>query len=147
MVSEFQSTNRQSGVMLLEALLAILVFSVGILSLVGLQALAVNQSSDARYRSEAALLANELIAQMWVSDRSVAALQNNFNTGGAAYAPWLVRVQAALPGVIEDEDTEPLVNVDVNGVATVTVRWRAPNEPQEAAPRSYIVVAQMGVLP
>ena len=46
--------RRQGGFMLIEALIAILIFSIGILGIVGLQAAAVNQSTDARYRSEAA---------------------------------------------------------------------------------------------
>jgi type IV pilus assembly protein PilV len=44
--------------MLLEALIAILIFSFGILGLVGLQANAINLSTDAKYRADAALLAN-----------------------------------------------------------------------------------------
>ena len=46
----------QSGVMLLEALIAILIFSLGILSLVALQATAVQLTSDAKYRTDATLL-------------------------------------------------------------------------------------------
>ena len=77
------NTNGQSGVILIEALVAILIFSVGILALVGLQATAIKQSTDARYRTEAAALANELIAEMWVSDRTTATLITNFATGAS----------------------------------------------------------------
>ena len=56
--------------MLLEAFIAILIFSMGILAIVGMQASAVKTSADAKYRSEASLLANELIGQMWVSNRT-----------------------------------------------------------------------------
>jgi type IV pilus assembly protein PilV len=70
--------------MLIEALIALLIFSVGILGIVGLQASAVNTSADAKYRSEAALLANELIGRMWVSDRTQLTLANNFKGGDAA---------------------------------------------------------------
>ena len=72
---------------LIESLLAILIFSLGILALVGLQAAAVKQSADAKYRTEAALLANEIIGQMWVSDRTTAVLQGNFNSPGGARKP------------------------------------------------------------
>lgn len=61
MNSQTRFARQQSGVILLEALLAILIFSLGILALVGLQAAAVKQSADAKYRTEAALLANEVI--------------------------------------------------------------------------------------
>jgi type IV pilus assembly protein PilV len=53
--------------MLLEALIAILIFSLGILSLVALQATSIQLTSDAKYRTDATLLANRLIGQMWVS--------------------------------------------------------------------------------
>ena len=75
--------RQQSGMILIEALLAILIFSLGILALVGLQATSVKQSADAKYRTEAALLANEIIGQMWVSDRTTAVLQANFESPGA----------------------------------------------------------------
>ena len=70
--------RRESGMMLIEALVAILIFSIGILALVGLQATAVKQSTDARFRSDAAALTNDIIAEMWVSDRTTATLNANF---------------------------------------------------------------------
>lgn len=130
----------QSGVMLLEALIAILIFSLGILALVGLQATAINQSTDARYRSEAALLANDIIGQMWATDRQPATLQANFNTGGALYNTWLPRVRAALPGVAANP---PTIVVDGQGVATVTINWLAPYEAPNTPAHNYLVVAQI----
>lgn len=134
----------QSGVILLEALLAILVFSVGILALVGLQAAAVKQSSDARYRTEAALLANEILGQMWVSDRTVTTLQTNFATGESAadYKAWADKVKGRLPGAA-NAVLAPDVAVGVDGTVTITVKWLAPNEPANASPHSYVVVAQI----
>src|SRR6478609_8169168 len=70
----------QGGVMLLEVLIAILIFSLGILGVVGLQAIAVQQSTDARYRADAAQLVDRLIGQMWTSDRTPANLQQLFSS-------------------------------------------------------------------
>ena len=72
----------QSGIMLLEALVAILIFSIGILAMVALQAVAIKQSGDANYRTRSTLLANRLIGQMWVTPGDVAAMKANFETGG-----------------------------------------------------------------
>jgi len=91
--------------MLLEALISILIFSIGILAIIGLQAAAVKASSDAKYRSDASLLANQLIGQMWVSNRASATLQTNFQTGGVAYTAWLADVQFALPLVAANPPT------------------------------------------
>ena len=129
---------------LIESLLAILIFSLGILALVGLQAAAVKQSADAKYRTEAALLANEVIGQMWVSDRTTATLQGNFNSpGGAAYNNWLARVGGVLPGVVANSPTAPTIAIDADGIATVTVNWNAPNEPAGTPIHQYIAIAQI----
>src|SRR6218665_3648235 len=93
----------QDGVMLIEALIAILIFSVGVLGIIGLQASAVKASSDAQYRSEAALLANELIGRMWAGDRTQATLQANYNsaTNGALFQQWAwAGSNAGAPGTL-----------------------------------------------
>jgi len=125
---------------LIEALLAILIFSLGILALVGLQAAAIKQSADAKYRTEAALLTNEIIGQMWVSDRTTAVLQANFNTGGTTYNNWFARVSGILPGVAANP---PAIAIDAQGIATVTVNWIAPNEPAGTPAHQYIAMAQI----
>jgi len=127
--------------MLLEGLIAILIFSLGILALVGLQAMAVKQVSDAGYRSEAGLLVNQLIGAMWVGDRTPAALKTNFKSpDGAAYLAWLGNVSAALPGVTSNKP-EVLVNDD--GTVIVSVYWVAPNEVSGTFRHEYKVSAQI----
>ena len=74
----------QKGVMLLEALIAILIFSLGVLGVVAMQASAISASRDAHYRGIAAQLADELIGQMWAGDRSGPALQDMFQ-GSAGF--------------------------------------------------------------
>ena len=53
------------GFTLIEILVSLLVFSVGILGMAGFQAMATRNSVDASERGRAALLANELVAKMW----------------------------------------------------------------------------------
>lgn len=135
---------RQSGSMLLEALIAVLIFSMGILAIVGMQASAVKASSDAKYRSDASMVANQLIGEMWVSNRTAATLQNNFQGGagndGPLYTAWLADVQAALPGAAANP---PVVTVAAGNLVTITVFWIAPGEPAGTAPHSFNVVAQI----
>ncbi len=145
-----QGTRRQQGgVMLLEALIAILIFSIGILGVVGMQATAVKQSTDARYRAEAAHLANQLIGTMWTSNRALNPLQTRFNTCDTAatcagYQEWLEKVAETLPGVEPSSPTEPTVNVDADGIVTISIFWRAPGDPEDEAPHRYDVQAQIG---
>ena len=127
---------RQQGSALLEALIAILIFSMGILALVGLQAASVKLSSGAQYRTEASLLANQLIGQMWVSDRTPPTLQTNFQGGegidGASYTAWAANVAAALPGVSGVAANQPTVKIEpaANTSRLVTIRlfWKLPDE-------------------
>jgi type IV pilus assembly protein PilV len=139
--------RKQSGSMLLEGLIAILLFSVGILAVVGLQAASVKLVGDAQYRSDASLLANQLIGQMWASDRTPATLQTNFSSpSGAQYTNWLNNVKADLPGVTGNE---PVVAIAApanpthapSSVVTVTIYWNAPNEPAKA--HKYTIVAEI----
>lgn len=120
---------RQRGASLLEALIGILIFSVGILALVGMQALAIKHMSDAKYRSDAAFFANEIIAQIWVNRANLASY--HFPTGSGAWPPaldsWVASIKDGenrLPGVTA---AALLPIVDVSGTrVTVTVRWQLP---------------------
>ncbi len=57
-----RSRQAQKGVFLLEALIAILIFSLGILGMVAMGGTAIAAQSDAQYRTEAANYANEIAA-------------------------------------------------------------------------------------
>lgn len=65
--------SAQRGVVLLEALVAVLIFSMGVLALVGLQAAMVKNTSDAQYRSEASFIAQQWIGMMWSNPANAAA--------------------------------------------------------------------------
>ena len=140
--------KKQAGSMLLEALISILLFSIGILAIVGLQAASIKMVGDAKYRSDASLLANQLVGQMWASDRTPATLQTNFssNPAGPLYTDWVNSVSTSLPGVTGNE---PVVTIAASSfpttapssVVTVTIYWNSPNEPAKA--HQYIIVAEI----
>ena len=159
-VHRVAAASAQSGVMLLEALIAILIFSVGLLGIVGLQAKAVSQVSDARFRSEAALLANQLVASMRTQinntltvDQNIAALQANFNGssacagGTSGYCNFVSTVSANLPMGSHHIAPAPSVAVDNTGAATITIYWRSPEDDTAkntaVAPHQYVTVAQI----
>jgi type IV pilus assembly protein PilV len=129
----------QQGVMLLEALMGILIFSIGILAILGMQAVAMRTTIDAKYRSEAGFLANEIIGTMWVNQANLA----NYGTAtltcpAAPPCAWIARVTTVLP-----QDTGTPANtaptIVVNGrQVTVTVRWMRPGE---TAVSNHVAVA------
>jgi type IV pilus assembly protein PilV len=124
-----KSNAGQRGATLLEALIGILIFSVGILALVGMQALAIKHMSDAKYRSDAAFFANQLIGQMWVNRGVNGANLVNYAYAGSGAPPvvidnWVTSIQNALPGVTAAAN-RPIVTV-AGTTVTITVRWQLP---------------------
>lgn len=125
--------NAQSGVMLLEALIGILIFSLGILAMVGMQAMSIRLASDSRDRAEASTLASQLIGEMWVNRTALATYQySGTGTAPAALTNWVARVNASLPDAAANP---PIVTVGASplGAAvgtqtTVTLRWRNPTD-------------------
>jgi type IV pilus assembly protein PilV len=133
----------QHGAALLEALIAILIFSIGILAAVGMQAAAIKNVTESKYRTDAAFLANKLFAQMWT---------NAVNVGSYAY-PGSGTVPTPLAGWITDVNAmpsastlPPIVTVTnttaQGGTVTVQIRWQLPEEKSKGlAPHNYTAVA------
>lgn len=131
------SRRSQHGAMLVEALMAVLVFSLGVLGIVGLQAQSIRHVNDAQYRGEAIFLANALVAQMWADDRSATDpgyLKATYEdgSGGPGYAAFKEMVRR-LPGA-DLSGNAPTVTVaagptPTSSVVTVTVFWQAPGDP------------------
>jgi type IV pilus assembly protein PilV len=141
-----RSLPSQSGVMLVEVLIAILIFSVGLLGIVGMQGMAIQQVTDARFRTDAALLANQLIARMWVTDRSVVTLENNFATDKPVYDAWVGAADE--PGTVlgtlpAADQKKPTVDISTTGVATITLFWRAPGETDQLKYHQYVAITQV----
>jgi type IV pilus assembly protein PilV len=141
-MTRIQIAARQGGVVLIEALLGILIFSIGILALIGMQSVAVKNTTDARYRTEAAYLANSILSQIRL-DMGNVVFYDDSNTG--VYAPrssWRNQVEALLPGIkIASAQRVPQIAIvpgptyagdtDPPSRVTVTIRWLQPGETEE----------------
>ncbi len=116
------------GSSLIDALLALLLFSIGMLALLRLLSSALAESANAQYRQQASQLASALVARMWTGDRSLTALQSRFgDTQSADYQSWLAQVQARLPGTASAA-LEPVVTIDAQRQVTITLRWQAASD-------------------
>ena len=130
---------RQQGSVLVEGLIAILIFSLGILSIVALLGASVKFTSNAKYRTEANLLAGQIIGQMWVDDKSNAALLNNYSSpDGDVFSAWKESVAETLPGT-KAEGNEPTIEIDGDNVVTVTIRWQLPGQ----VPNNHVAIARV----
>jgi type IV pilus assembly protein PilV len=130
--------SKQTGSFILEALISILIFSIGILGIVGLQAAAIKDTAAAKYRTDASLLVNQIVGQMWVDDKTNAGLIANYESpGGAKYLDWKSGVVQALPGA---SATPPTITIGANNAVTVTVWWQSPDE---FTPHNYTAIANV----
>jgi type IV pilus assembly protein PilV len=113
---------QQQGFALLEALVAILIFSVGILSLVGMQATATRYATDSQFRSTASYLANQRLAELWVA--------SPLTIVSAGPLPL-----SALPGGTRTDT----VAADATGgfVVTVKINWQMPGD---ATPHTHVAM-------
>ncbi len=133
--------------MLLEALIGILIFSVGILALIGMQATAMRTTIDAKYRSEASFLANEILGRMWVDRANLANYATSSGTpAGCPAAPvcyWIDRVEGLLPNATGANAPEIVITTDpalLTNEITVTVRWQPPGD---ATVSNHVAVTQI----
>jgi type IV pilus assembly protein PilV len=91
------SRKNQQGVFLLEALIGIIIFSIGILTMIALQTTAISVQSDAQYRIEAANLANRMLGDIVLS----------VNRDGANQTAQTANVQASLLAFVHQPTESP----------------------------------------
>lgn len=103
--------SAQQGVVLLEAMIAILLFSMGVLAIVGLQAAMIKNTADSKYRAEASYIAQQRIGLMWSDPANI-----------GSYLEANADISTLLPGGLLTV-TQPVV-----GQFTFVVGWTAPGE-------------------
>jgi len=130
----------QCGFTLMEVLISLLVFSIGVLGLLGLQGGAVRFSTDAQQRADATFLADQLFARMLISDPTTIATFAHRATGTAKCAPtgassanavvteWLGEVTATL-GAKATASLQQIVVDPATGQVTVRLCWQNGNDP------------------
>lgn len=117
------TVRAQRGFTLVEVMISLIVFSIGVIGLVRLQARASSAAIESEDRTRAALLAEDLISTMWL--RGTSALDSTTLTA------WESRLTDAtalgLPG-------SPAYTVNTaGGVTTVTITWQSPTRTDSAA--------------
>jgi|SRR6478672_7588326 len=127
--------RHQAGVMLIEALIGILIFSIGILALLGMQGAAMKNTTDAKYRSEASYLASQIIGQMWVDIANLPSYDTDNAVAYGARDTWVNKVANTLPGVTVAGARTPTIQVGPDAVlglanqeVRVQVQWQQPGE-------------------
>lgn len=125
------------GFMLIEALVALLIFAFGVLGIVGLQASMTKAQTQSKFRADASLLAQQAIGAMWADSANMASYATAACAGYARCNVWRTRVAATLPGGTAAIDLGAAPEVQI------TITWTAPNEPTH----SYIAVSAVAANP
>lgn len=116
----------ESGFTLVEALVALLVLSIGLLGVAGLQLTALRNNNSASYRSQATYLAYDIADRMRANRRAATEGQYNItmdsdaedapeSRAGADLAAWITMLGATLPagdGSIEFDDDEAIITIE-----------------------------------
>lgn len=106
-------SKTQRGVALLESLIALLIFSMGILAIIGLQGFMVKGTTESKARSDASFLVQNRIAMMWADPANLAGY---------------VEDNTPVPGLPNGLRDTAVVAVTDGADVTVTITWQLPNE-------------------
>jgi type IV pilus assembly protein PilV len=157
------SRKSQSGVLLIEAMVAILIFTIGVIALMGVQAAAVRSNSDAKIRMDAEFFTDQLLSEMAVDGRDVAgniswtSLRDKYasTTAGGGFLRWRTRLQDVANNGIPQAGTAaaPLTvtvaqaltaggapSVPPAAVVTINIQWLGPND-LTATPRQLVTTS------
>jgi type IV pilus assembly protein PilV len=161
------AARSERGGFLLEALVGILIFTLGVIGLFALQARAIGYTSDVQYRGQAAYLANAYLSKMWAMPR--ATLTTLFdNAGEAEYDAFQAAILVGprrLPGADDPAlAPNPLVTItqppagglpnaggnisltDNSTLVTITILWQ--QSAAEGAPpttHQYTITSILGI--
>ncbi len=103
--------SSQSGIALIEALVALAVFSFGILALIGLQALMLKNTTTSKMRSDASYIAQKRVGEMWADSANL-----------ANYVETDTDISSLIPGGLRT------VELVAGTQYEVTVGWTLPGE-------------------
>lgn len=134
--------------MLLEALIGVVIFALGILALIGLQSTAIKDANEAKYRSDASFLTNRVIGDLWLADKTaLAGFAGTYSATSNAGSAWADAATDPLTG-LPNGSIDVVVNVindatgEVRNEVVVTVTWQAPGStPHNFTQRAVIVDA------
>jgi type IV pilus assembly protein PilV len=111
--------NTHRGMALIEVLVSLLLFSFGVLGLIGLEARSVNFSVDAEDRNRAALIANEITSTIW--------LANTVAVSAPVLAAWQVRVADPTLGGLPNGLLTVTPVAGTTNSADIALSWKPPS--------------------
>lgn len=120
--------QRSAGVSLVEVLVSVVVFSVGLLGSAGLMGASMRSTNTAYYRSQATVLADDILDRMRANVQAARDQEYDIDLGPSYAAntgtmerydceEWVETLAATFP------DGEGIVDVTPSGDVTITIQW------------------------
>ena len=110
------AARHQSGVALIETLVALLIFSFGLLGLFGLAARAINFSVNAEDRNRAALFASDVASTMWTS--------GTVKVPDATLTAWQTAVKDTTHAGVPNGTISVTTVTGTTNSADITITWK-----------------------
>jgi type IV pilus assembly protein PilV len=159
--------SAQGGFMIIEALIAILIFSLGILGMIAMGGTAIGAQSDARYRTDASRLAENLASRIAIGVTRTADAKDLADSllkyahhpdgtqcgeftgddGDSLVTAWAAEAKTVGPGLpglpgVTAKSTQVKIDNTVTGFnrVEITVCWRDPTTAASAAMRRHTLV-------
>jgi len=131
---------RQRGFALMDALVSIAIFGLGITGLAGLQATLLAQNTQSNYRVQAAAFANSLVGVALADTSNLSCYAGTTGCGSSAASgvltTWRQEVLSTLPGAV---DSPPQLELGNDGMFTVRLFWKLP---REDVTHNYVLTTQ-----
>jgi type IV pilus assembly protein PilV len=123
------SRQHQTGAYLLEALIGMLIFALGVLGIVGLQAASLRTTADSGLRAEAVFAVSQLLGQMWTDDRANLPIYTS-TVAGQPYKDFAAQLKAAQGGAWVQDPTVLIDNFaappsQTSNSVTIQIFWRS----------------------
>lgn len=115
---------KNKGFFIIEALIAVLVFMIGILGVLQIQLTQMQATADAQYRMQASYMADNIMSKI-VLDKSN--LNNYVSGSNDEYTTWFNDLKGVLPAV---SDNPPVITTSEspNGgtLVKIIIKWKSP---------------------
>jgi hypothetical protein len=119
----------QKGIFIIESLIALLVFLIGILAILKYQGENIIATTQSQNRITATFLADGLLGTMWLNKNHLA----EFSDGShEEYQHWLTQVSTTLPGIdtTANSATAPQITISTNAnkISNISIilKWHTP---------------------
>ncbi len=114
------------GFVLIEVMIALLIFMLGVLGLIGLQAAMTRSTTDSKSRADATYLASDVVGRMWSDLGNLASYDSSTCAATTSCKEWQTKVGQSLPG----GTGTVAVTLDSlgNAAVTVTITWAGPDK-------------------